>query len=556
MKERPTPNVKAKERPSDNDIELGAVYTKHEVVDFMLNLIEYTTDRPLFQQRILEPSFGAGHFLLPIIERLLDAFEKAGEHDYFALAKCVRAVELDEDTFACTRKSIASLLAKRAVPNDIADSLIASWLIQGDYLFQDNLGLFDFVVGNPPYIRQEAINPDTLQLYRNKFSTMIGRADIYVPFFEQSLKALQPNGVLSFICSDAWTKNAYGKALRHLIAVSYSLDLHIDMYGLPAFARDVGAYTSITRIHNASSNTSHIVELDSLDSNYLNYMTDQLLPTVKPNANINPIDTPRTSGPWLLSNNDESQIVRDLESRLSPIEHAGCRIGIGVATGADSIFIEDINLLNIEPSRKVPLATGKDIVNGTFTWSGKAVVNPWDAQGRLIDLERFPLTEAYLRKHYDRLCQRHTAKRDPDRLWYKTIDKIDSSLITKAKLLIPDIRSNSQSIAYETGTVYPHHGIYYITSTSWDLRALQALLKFGLASLFVRTYSTRLGGGYVRFQAQNLRRIHIPEWDTLTTEAKETLIDSQVNTEELQPSFVADLLQLSISQCERIHTLA
>lgn len=550
------PNTMVKEHPSDKDIELGAVYTKDEVVDFMLNLIGYTDDRPLYRQRILEPSFGAGHFLIPIVTRLLDAFEKSGKDNYFSLANCIRAAELDINVFAHTKKCISSLLSKRAIPKEVSDSLIASWLIRGDFLLQDNIGLFDFIIGNPPYIRQEAINQETLKIYRNKFSTMIGRADIYVPFFEKSLAALKLNGTLSFICSDAWTKNAYGKELRNLIASSYGLDLYIDMYGLPAFAHDVGAYTSITRIRNAKSNKTHIIDLEGLDSDYLKSISDQLSQQTQIDNNHVRIDTPRTSAPWLLSGNEESQIVRDLESSFAPIEQAGCKIGIGVATGADSVFVRDIDSLDIEDSRKVPLATGKDIVNGTLIWSGKAVVNPWDADGKLIKLEDFPRTEAYLSQHYERLCRRHTAKRNPDTLWYRTIDKIDSSLIQKEKLLIPDIRSNSQSIAYDTGTVYPHHGIYYITSSSWDLRALQALLRFGLASLFVRTYSTRLGGGYVRFQAQNLRRIHIPEWSSLSSKSKMTLIDSQHDDAHLDPRFVADLLQISISQCERIHTLA
>lgn len=556
MDKLPMPNTMVKEYPSNEDIELGAVYTKLEVVDFMLNLIGYTNDRPLYQQRILEPSFGAGNFLLPIITRLLDACEKAGIDDYATLTNCIRAVELDSETFAHTQRSISTLLSNRSIPKNIADSLISSWLIRGDFLLEDDLELFDFIIGNPPYIRQEAINLDTLQIYRKKFSTMVGRADIYIPFFEKSLSILKSNGVLSFICSDAWTKNAYGRALRDLIASSYSLDLYIDMYGLPAFAHNVGAYTSITRIRNAISNETNIVKLDGLGSDYLKNISDKLAQDAQHDQSHARITTPRTSAPWLLSGNEESQIVRALESRFPPIEQAGCKIGIGVATGADSIFVGNMDSLDIEPSRKVPLATGKDIVDGTFTWSGKAVVNPWDGDGKLIDLDAFPRTKEYLSQHYERLRRRHTAKRNPDRLWYKTIDKIDSSLINKEKLLIPDIRSNSQSIAYDTGTSYPHHGLYYITSSSWDLRALQALFRFGLASLFVRTYSTRLGGGYVRFQAQNLRRIHIPEWSSLSTEAQITLIQSQLDADLLEPSFVADLLQISISQCERIHTLA
>ena len=51
--------------------ERGAVFTRREVVDFVLDLSGYTTDKPLHRMRLLEPSFGDGDFLLPAVERLL-----------------------------------------------------------------------------------------------------------------------------------------------------------------------------------------------------------------------------------------------------------------------------------------------------------------------------------------------------------------------------------------------------------------------------------------------------------------------------------------------------
>ncbi|MDD4019008.1 MAG: modification methylase PaeR7I, partial [Kiritimatiellae bacterium] len=53
----------------------GVVYTRPEVVDFILDLVGYTKDQPLHLKRILEPSFGGGDFLLAIIERLLAAWK-------------------------------------------------------------------------------------------------------------------------------------------------------------------------------------------------------------------------------------------------------------------------------------------------------------------------------------------------------------------------------------------------------------------------------------------------------------------------------------------------
>jgi hypothetical protein len=56
--------------------ERGAVYTRLETVEFILDLSGYTDDKPLFNFRLLEPSIGNGDFLLVAVERLLSAYAK------------------------------------------------------------------------------------------------------------------------------------------------------------------------------------------------------------------------------------------------------------------------------------------------------------------------------------------------------------------------------------------------------------------------------------------------------------------------------------------------
>ena len=78
--------------------------------------------------------------------------------------------------------------------------------------------MFTHVVGNPPYVRQEAI-PDVLMAeYRKHYKTIYDRADIYVPFIERSLELLAAGGELGFICANRWMKNKYGKKLRELVS--------------------------------------------------------------------------------------------------------------------------------------------------------------------------------------------------------------------------------------------------------------------------------------------------------------------------------------------------
>src|SRR5690606_25317327 len=95
----------------------GAVFTRREVVDFILDLAGYTANPPLHEKRVLEPSFGAGDFLLPIIERLLSAWRAARPKGsaFEELGNAIRAVELHHDTFRNTYSAVVELLTREGM---------------------------------------------------------------------------------------------------------------------------------------------------------------------------------------------------------------------------------------------------------------------------------------------------------------------------------------------------------------------------------------------------------------------------------------------------------
>jgi hypothetical protein len=122
------------------------------------------------------------------------------------------------ETFVSTRKAVINRLKKEGISASVASELADQWLIQGDFLLEKQNSRFDFVVGNPPYVRQELIPAPLLAEYRRRYQTMYDRADLYIPFIERSLSLLTEGGMLGFICADRWMKNRYGGPLREFIA--------------------------------------------------------------------------------------------------------------------------------------------------------------------------------------------------------------------------------------------------------------------------------------------------------------------------------------------------
>lgn len=507
----------------------GAIFTRREVVEFILDLTGYTSNRPLHKFRLLEPSFGDGDFLLPAIERLLRAWKDAtgaDERTISDLHECVRAVELHSATFAKTRERILALLADNGISRAAAHGLLGRWLIQGDFLLAEPMGMIDFVIGNPPYVRQELIPDALISEYRVRYSTVYDRADLYIPFIERSLTSLAEGGQLGFICADRWMKNRYGGPLRQLVADNFHLKIYVDMVNTDAFHDDVIAYPAITIIERAKPGPTRIAHRPEIKAVAFSALSAQLLSSSKPSGGaVRELEVVVAgSEPWILESSDQLALMRRLEANFPLIEEAGCKVGIGVATGADKVFIGPFDSLDVEPDRKLPLVTTRDILNGVVEWRGLGVLNPFLDEGGLVDLKKFPKLKKYLELHKKEIAGRHVAQKAPAN-WYRTIDRIYPSLAKTPKLVIPDIKGEAQ-VVYEDGRLYPHHNLYFITSDQWDLKALQAVLLSGIARLFVSIYSTKMRGGYFRFQAQYLRRIRLPRWNDVPSDIRQRLVNA------------------------------
>ncbi|WP_186405646.1 Eco57I restriction-modification methylase domain-containing protein [Candidatus Accumulibacter aalborgensis] len=527
----------------------GAIFTRVEVVDFILDLTGYTADQPLHEKRLLEPSFGGGDFLLPAIGRLLTAW-RSSRHEKTVveeLGDAIRAVELHRKTFSTTRTAVIDRLRQEAMDDQSAIALADRWLVQGDFLLAPLAGPFDFVVGNPPYVRQEMIPEPLLAEYRDRYQTMYDRADIYIPFIERSLSLLATVGNLGFICADRWMKNRYGGPLRGLVADQFHLKIYVDMMDTPAFHSDVIAYPAITVISREIPGATRIAHRPAIDRTTLAILADALRARKLP-PGIGPVRelarVTNGSEPWLLETSNQMALIRRLEESFPSLEEVGCKVGIGVATGADKAYIGDFAALDVEPDRKLRLVTTKDIASGEVQWRGQGVINPFAEGAGLVELGNYPRLRRYLEARRELIAGRHCARKSPAN-WYRTIDRITPELASRPKLLIPDIKGEAH-IVFEDGKLYPHHNLYYVTSDEWDLRALQAVMLSNVTRLFMATYSTKMRGGFLRFQAQYLRRIRIPQWADVSTTLRIELAEAATKRDfQACNSAVSKLFRLS-----------
>lgn len=507
----------------------GAVFTKRWMVEMILDLADYTADRDLAQMVAIEPSCGDGSFLVPMVERLSTSC-KIHRRSLRDAKKAISAFDLQERHVQTALEAVKTALVSANWPSADIREISAGWIKHADYLLEKHpKGEADFVIGNPPYIRAQEIPTDCRSAYINNCKTMTEGTDIYIGFFEVGLRSLKPEGILAFICADRWMRNAYGKRLRRLVSLLYAVDAVLEMHGVDAFAEEVSAYPAIT-ILRAGAQGPVIAAKATPD--FSAESVPLLFDWIKSNS-CESLKLPTITAArlhkwfngdsfWPTGSPERLAILDDLERRFAPLEDGftGTKVGIGVATGADKIFITQDKTV-AEPDRLLPLVTTSHIRSGFIDWSDTWLVNPWNGNGSLVELSRYPQLKQYFERTVDELMQRHVASKTPEK-WYRTIDKIDPGLAEKPKLLFQDMKASIQPVL-DPGGLYPHHNLYWVTSDTWDLEVLGGLLLSRVAQMFVECYAVRMRGGTLRFQSQYLRRICVPDPDSLSNEQKSRL---------------------------------
>lgn len=507
--------------------EAGVVYTKPWMVAFILDLAGYTVDRNLAHLVAVEPSAGDGAFLEEMVRRLVDSCHRHGV-PLSETEEAIRAYEISAGAVQRAMDLVAHTLIELDVSGALAARLAHAWIKESDFL-EASLGfpVADFVVGNPPYIRLEEIPAAKSAFYRS-FSTMRGRADLYIAFYQAALQQLKPGGVCAFICADRWMLNDYGRGLRAFITTEgFNVRTVIEAHDVAAFESEVSAYPAVTVIAREQQGTVIVAKaLPGIETTNRADLLD-LIAQARSGPGLRVArfaDWFHDDEPWPCSSPEALQLLKHLEATCRSLEDpvTGTKIGIGVATGADRVYIT-AQKPDIETDRLLPLALAADLQNGRVNWSGHYLVNPWNEQG-LVNLADYPRLAAYLEPHRALLSDRHTARERPGH-WHKTIDRVTLSRAAQQKLYIADIKDRLLP-ALDHGQTYPQHNLYWITSAQWDLRVLGALLMSAVGEFFIHCYGVRMRGGFLRFQAQYLRRIRVPDPARLSPELKQQLRDA------------------------------
>ena len=511
-----------KRRQTESNAE---IFTPAPVVDYMLDAVENDLGRRLsFTDRVLEPSAGDGAFVLPLLNRIVETMPLGDWVNDF-LDRALLAFETNPQHASALRCAVFDRLSAAGCPKRRANELVKRWICEEDFLLAQIDEPFDVIVGNPPYVRYDAIDEAKADEYERLYPTFRGRCDLYVPFVERSLSLLTVDGVFCFICSNRFAKSNYGKRLRSYITLGFHVALFLNLEHAEVFGKDIAAYPAILMVDRNSSEPTFAATISSLADIPLSSYRFRQSKRLEEFPEWYHGDTP-----WATSSATAFRFARQIADGLPTLVNSapGTRFGIGVATGNDAIFVRPGPEPGVEPDCLLPLVTGDDVRAGV-RWGGSYLINPFraDASGTVRDLAERPGLRRYFEKHRATLSSRFIAKRKE---WYRTIDRVNWTLYKSPKILLPDIQHGGIVGLDRDGSLYPHHNLYWITSEGWPLELLAAILKSGFVTRQIRWASCEMRGGSIRYQVKNLERLRLPPRNAITSaEERELVVASETN---------------------------
>ncbi|MBN1394042.1 MAG: N-6 DNA methylase [Pirellulales bacterium] len=217
--------------------QLGQFLTPGPIVERMLERIKLHGD-----MTVLEPSFGDGAFIVPLVKRFVDLRSGDISDQYAAtLSQNIYGVELDARLYRrCLHRLEAEL---GGLPKE--HNLICGNFFEHDFSGDWRWGLggmddriqFDLIIGNPPFggTFDASIEDELDRQYGERYGCKI-KKETYAFFIVKCVERLKSNGRLLFICSDTLLTIPTMRGLRTFLMNQG----HVEIKQLPDFSEETG----------------------------------------------------------------------------------------------------------------------------------------------------------------------------------------------------------------------------------------------------------------------------------------------------------------------------
>lgn len=411
--------------------DLGQVFTPPWVVSTILDEVGFTPARITETVKALEPSFGQGVFLYEMVNRIVCWGEQRNvtkSELSTVVDSIVCGVEYDEALYTATK---TRLIEWATVTHGL--SLKLPNLHCGDALDHTAVGVYDYVVGNPPYIRVHNMDARLRQKIK-PYQHSIGTTDLYIIFFELGLRWLKPAGTLGYITPNSWLRNASQRAFRGELAGRRIVKKIIN-FGTTQVFPDASTYTCVTILELPSVEKFTYTHRGAGDSFTVTLPTEQL-----------------QSGDFdefVFASGEDTRFLHRLRAEGPRPLKTVYTVQNGVATLADNVFVlppETVTSYGIESGALKPVIKLSQFKGDP---PEKFIIFPYLVRdGKVVgmnerDVEReYPNLHAYLLEHKPLLSGR-SLDRNASWFWYGRSQALQATF--KEKLVFSPILGPGQN---------------------------------------------------------------------------------------------------------------
>ncbi|MDR1924396.1 MAG: N-6 DNA methylase [Planctomycetaceae bacterium] len=481
----------------------GQVYTPNFVVCKILDDIGYNTPE-ILGKKIIDPACGDGRFLEEVVKRIARFSIRENLEQNL---QCVYGWDIDAGAICQCIANLNQIIHKYGICinwNISTTDSIKKYEKNDLFASLDEVPKFDFIVGNPPYIRIQHLDIEQRQYIQKNYSfCQNGSTDIYIAFYELCLNLLSKNGVCGLITPNTFLFTETARALRQYFATHKNL-LQITNYKEIQLFDNATTYSAIT-IFNSKQNPNFIYQ-KTMDKQQFDEIT---------------LDFSELKEPfWQLSTEDSERING---KKLKDI----CNIHVGITTLCDSAYIFSIEEIDknfvyaetklkgrvmIEKAILKPIIKGSKLKNSEqeitefiiFPYSrinGKHTIIP-----ELELKEKYPLAYKYLLSVKPELDKRDNGKPNPV-AWYAfgRSQGLDTSF--GKKIIFSPINSKPNFVYYNNTECTFYSG--YCIKFKGDVDKLIAQLNSDRMENFVSMSSRDFRGGWKAYNKKIIENFEV-----------------------------------------------
>lgn len=469
------------------------VFTPQKNAQELLNAVGYKDN--LFGKKVAENSCGDGSILAEIVERyIVDAIKHKYTIDQIkvGLEQDIWGAEIDKSHIINCKIRLDEVAASFGLSD-------VSWnIFEGDFLRENIVRRFDFVIGNPPYITYKELNLEDRIFVRNSFETCSkGKFDYYYAFVEASIKSLKSTGKLAYLIPSNIFKNEFALDLR-----KYILPFLTDIYDYCNQKLFVGKLTA-----------SAIIVCD-IGSSSLSFKYHNLIKNI-----TSIINKGQLNEKWVFQKNEEAITATQL-FRFGDYFHAASSIATllnEVYIIAD--FVDDGEYIQVN-GKKIEKALLRNAVSPRSLNYGKKeyVIFPYyysaDGLQRYSEnefYEKFPFAVIYLQQFEKKLSGR---KSDKGISWFEYGRSQALMHLNQPKVLISTLITGNVKVNMLSKDTIPTSGIYIVKKESQQEYALSKAVDILNSSLFLE-YVKNIGvisnGNSFRISSKDINDFMFPK---------------------------------------------